>query len=127
MNKKDFTILLIDDDEMVLKSLEMTFISNGFKILTANDGNTGLIIALDKKPDLIITDIEMKETDGMVLFDKVREQGQWGKKVPIILLTNFEASQMIIKHIVNNQPAIHLFKSKVSPRQILEKTIELLS
>lgn len=126
MERQGLKVLLIDDDEMILKSLEDIFVLNGFKIITATDGNVGLVEALEEKPDLIITDIEMKETDGMVLFDKIRESGQWGKNVPIILLTNFEANEKILKHISVNQPAIHLFKSEVDPKYILQKSIELL-
>lgn len=126
MDKKDIKILLVDDDEMILKSLETIFIANGFEVITANDGDIGLVKAIDQKPNLIITDLEMKETDGIILFDKIRLSGLWGREVPIILLTNFDVDAEILKHISNNQPAIHLSKSMINPKQILDKALELL-
>jgi len=127
METHNIKILLIDDDEMILKSLTSVFTKEGFGVITANDGDTGLVEALNKKPDLIITDIEMKKMDGMVMLKKIRKSGQWGEKVPVILLTNFDSNDRILKGIVDDQPSLYLLKSKISPSRILEKTKELLN
>lgn len=126
METHNIKILLIDDDEMILKSLSSVFVKEGFGVITANDGDTGLAEALNKKPNLIITDIEMKKMDGMVMLKKIRKSGPWGEKVPVILLTNFDSDDRILKGIVDDQPSLYLLKSKISPSKILEKTKELL-
>lgn len=126
MENKSTKILLIDDDEIILNSLSTLFRSEGFEVITADGGNIGLIEALNNEPDLIITDIEMKDIDGMVLLKEVRKQGKWGEKVPVILLTNFDTDERILKGVVHDQPSLYLLKSKVNPRQILEKAKELL-
>jgi len=126
MNTQSIKILIIDDDEMILKSLSPIFASEGFEVLTANDGDDGLVQALNKEPDLVITDIEMKKVDGMVVLNEIRKSGPWGQKVPVILLTNFDADDRIMRGIVDDKPSWYLLKPKVNPKIILEKVKELL-
>ncbi|MFA6515147.1 MAG: response regulator [Candidatus Paceibacterota bacterium] len=126
MDLRNKKILLIDDDDMILKSLRAVFTPDGFDVITANNGNTGLVEALNQEPDLIITDIEMKDVDGIVILDEIRKSGPWGEKVPIILLTNFDTNERVLKGIVDNHPSLYLLKSKVNPKQILVKVKELL-
>ncbi len=120
-------ILIIDDDEMILQSLASVFTKDGFEVITANDGDKGLEEALNKEPDAIITDIEMKNVSGMVVLGEVRKSGEWGKNVPIVLLTNFDADDKIMKGIVEDQPSFYLLKSKVDPNKVLVKIKELFT
>ena len=53
------TILVVEDGREVLDVLERTLRENGFNVLTATDGETGLQLALDVRPDLIVLDIEI--------------------------------------------------------------------
>ena len=126
MGKRNIKILFIDDDEMILKSLSTVFISDGFEVITANDGETGLMEALSEEPNLIITDIEMKNVNGMMVLEEIRKSGKWGEEVPTILLTNYDTNDKILKGIVQNHPSLYLLKSKVDPKKVLEKTKELL-
>lgn len=119
-------ILIIDDDEMILQSLSTTLLKEGFEVLNANDGDAGLVEALNKEPDLIITDIEMKKVSGMEVLKEIRKYGDWGAKVPIIILTNYDANEEIMKGIVADSPSLYILKSKVNPTIILEKVKELL-
>lgn len=127
METKKVKVLLIDDDEMLLKSLLPVFEKNGFEVLTATDGDAGLLEALNNEPEIVITDIEMKNVDGMEVLKEIRKTGEWGEKVPVILLTNYDANDRIIEGIVHDRPSLYLLKSKVDPKTVLEKVQELLS
>lgn len=127
MNPKENKILIIDDDEMILKSLSTVFLNEGFEVLTAKDGNEGLVQALNKEPNLIITDVEMDKADGMSVLHEIRKAGAWGDKVPVVILTNFDASDEVMKGIVADRPSLFLLKSKVNPVEILERVKDLLS
>ncbi len=127
MNQKDIKILLIDDDAMILKSLITVFSAEGFQMLTARDGNEGLVLALNQEPHLVITDVEMEKADGMSVLKEIRKAGPWGEKVPVVILTNFDANDEVMKGIVEDKPSLFLLKSKVNPVEILEKVKELLS
>lgn len=78
------TILIVEDDEVLLKSLQDAFEHNGFDVLTAMDGEGGLQIAEINPPDSIILDVMLPRTDG---FDVCRTLRKRGVTIPIIMLT----------------------------------------
>ncbi len=126
MNTKDIKVLIIDDDEIMLKSLKDTLINNHFHVLTSLDGDKGLVEALNKEPDLIITDLEMKNVDGIEVLKTIRDDQTWGKNVPIMILTNHEMSDVIKNAIAPYSPSLYIEKSKVSLENIIEQIKTLL-
>ncbi|OGU42088.1 MAG: DNA-binding response regulator [Ignavibacteria bacterium RIFOXYB2_FULL_35_12] len=78
------TILIVEDDEVMLKSLQDAFEHNGFDVLTAMDGESGLQIAEINSPDSIILDVMLPRTDG---FNVCRTLRKRGVTIPIIMLT----------------------------------------
>ena len=92
MKKK--RILIVEDENNLLKVLKEKFVSEGYEVLGAGDGATGLQHALTEKPDLILLDIVMPIMDGMTMLKKLRAD-DWGKDVPIILLTNLNSADKV--------------------------------
>jgi DNA-binding response OmpR family regulator len=78
------TILIIEDDAAMLRGLKDNFEFKGYHVLTAADGEEGLNMALDKKPDLIILDIMLPKINGYEICRHVREENL---DMPIIMLT----------------------------------------
>jgi CheY-like chemotaxis protein len=68
------TILVVDDEEMVLTMAEMVLKSRGYRVLTANSGEKGLQVLNDTRSliDLLITDMVMPKMNGRELIEKVR-------------------------------------------------------
>ena len=60
------TILIIDDEKLILGFLEIRLMDEGFKVLTAIDGEEGINLFNDNQVDLVITDIIMPKKDGFV-------------------------------------------------------------
>jgi DNA-binding response OmpR family regulator len=85
--KKKKTILIVEDEQPLIKALNKKMLDSGFDTLQAEDGLTGLKLALEKKPDLILLDIIMPKLDGMSLLQKLRKDSR-GKKIPVIILSN---------------------------------------
>jgi DNA-binding response OmpR family regulator len=119
-------ILVIDDDEAIRGSLKDALLVAGFEVITANDGTQGLTIALNERPDLIVTDIKMPGLDGMDLLKELRKSGDWGKEVPVILLTNFDTDEKVMKGIVEDEPSFYFMKSKTDLSVIIDKIKEKL-
>lgn len=92
-NKK--TILIAEDEDVMLRALSKKFTSECFNVLEAKDGEEALSIALDKKPDLIILDIIMPKMDGIDVMKKIRGSRRWGSEVPIIMLTNLSDADSV--------------------------------
>lgn len=85
----DKTILVIEDEEPMLNALAKKFENVGFKVLTGHDGEDGLDKAVSSRPDIMMVDIIMPKLDGISLVKRIRtEAGDWGKNVPIVMLTN---------------------------------------
>jgi diguanylate cyclase (GGDEF)-like protein len=83
MKKK---ILLIEDSQLQLKSIELTLSRLGHEVLTATNAIDGIEIAYQTFPDLIISDIIMPEINGYQLC-RLLKNDDLLKKIPVILLT----------------------------------------
>jgi len=88
-------ILIIEDEQTLLKALESKLSKEKYEILKAIDGKEGAEMALKEHPDLILLDIIMPVVDGMKVLEKLRKD-EWGKKVPVIMiLTNLDEEKTI--------------------------------
>lgn len=76
-------ILIVDDEKPIVDILKFNLQKEGFETIEAYDGQTGLTLALEKNPDLILLDVMLPEMDGFTVCREVRQKSQ----VPIILLT----------------------------------------
>ena len=84
MRKK---ILLIDDDEDLLRSFQVILESSGFDVMTSNEGKNGLLLLKNDKPDLLILDVMMStKLEGYDMLRVIKNDPEY-KKMPIILLT----------------------------------------
>jgi two-component system KDP operon response regulator KdpE len=77
------TVLLIDDDKTLLELLSGHLNTAGYQCLTARDGPTGLRLAAETRPDLVVLDVMMPGMDGWEVCRRLREKSS----VPIIMLT----------------------------------------
>ena len=66
------TILVVDDDLLVLAALRDLLESEGYAVLTASSGRTGLKLYQERDPDLVVTDILMPEMDGIETINEIR-------------------------------------------------------
>lgn len=127
MSNQPKKILIVEDEIPLREALVDKLTREGFDALEAKNGEEGLQAALKEKPDLILLDIIMPVMDGMTMMKKLRED-EWGKKVPIILLTNLSATEeRIVKGIVENEPAYYLVKSDWKIGDVVKKVKERLA
>lgn len=127
-NKKILVIETVEDDTVLLEALHDRFTHEGFKVLAAKNGEEGLAVALAELPDLIVLDILMPKMDGLEMMQKLRQTNEWGKKVPIILLTNLSPDdEKINKAITENEPAYFIVKSNLKIADLVEKVKERIS
>jgi len=92
------SVLIVDDEESLVNVLTKKFTEEGIEVLTALNGREGLEVALEKHPNVILLDIMMPEMDG---FDVMRhlQEDEWGKNVPVILLTNSSSIETVAKAV----------------------------
>jgi two-component system, OmpR family, response regulator MprA len=76
-------VLIIEDDEAILRLLRRGLAYEGYQVDTALDGHSGLILARDVHPDLVILDWMLPGMDGLEVCRRLRTGGN----VPILMLT----------------------------------------
>ena len=77
-------ILIVDDEPSIQDLLVFNLEKEGYKTITANDGEEAVEMALTKKPDLILLDVMLPKSDGLTVCKKIR---QTLTKTPIIMLS----------------------------------------
>ncbi|GAB1420740.1 response regulator [Anaerolineales bacterium] len=86
-------ILVIEDDELILKQVAYILQKAGHQTFIANDGDEGLHIAMDQIPDLIVTDIMMPRMDGYRIIKALRSHPETCH-IPIIFLTALSSREV---------------------------------
>jgi DNA-binding response OmpR family regulator len=89
-------ILIVDDNPHVLKLLRISLEKAGYEVHSAENGDQGLEITQKVKPDLIVSDVMMPETDGIEFCWMVRENSEI-PMVPFIFLTSLSDKEMEIR------------------------------
>ena len=87
-------ILIVEDEDSILKGLCDVFVFNGYEVDTATTGSEGLKKSLSGNYHLLILDVMLPEVDGFTICNKVREQD---RSQPIIMLTAKGDEEDIIK------------------------------
>ena len=80
------TVLLVEDDPVILRLLEVNFELEGYGVLLAHDGAEGIALARSEQPDLIISDIMMPNVSGIELVETLKGDAATAD-IPIILLS----------------------------------------
>ncbi|HIW56561.1 MAG TPA: response regulator transcription factor [Firmicutes bacterium] len=83
MNNSELTVLVVDDDKEITKSIGIFLSSEGYRVLEASNGLEAVDIAMNETVHLMLLDIMMPELDGISALLKIRET----KNIPIILIS----------------------------------------
>lgn len=81
-------ILIIEDNRDSRDILSKLLRMSGYDVISASDGETGLDMAANQKPDLIITDINMPRMDGIEFVKRIRTDTALGE-TPVLVVTAF--------------------------------------
>lgn len=120
------TLLLIEDDKMLLNMYQKLFANHNYNIIAAEDGKNGLKKALEEHPDLILLDLKLPKMDGMTVLKNLRSDG-WGRDAKVIILTNIDPNDITLKGVVEDYPTYYLLKATTRFEEVLEKVREVLS
>jgi len=79
-------ILVVEDDQCVRESLAELLELEGYKVLTAPDGDLGLELLWEHSPSLVILDLDLPKIDG-IEFKKIMDSNVGRKKTPVLVFT----------------------------------------
>lgn len=89
MRRKKIRVLVVDDDEDTLVVYDKTLSDAGYEVIMARNGKESVETAKKEKPDVIIMDIMMPETDGIGSILKLKGDNST-RSIPIIVATSVE-------------------------------------
>jgi len=119
------TILFVEDEFTLQKTLGEVLTKEGYQVISALDGEIGLRMAKEKKPDLILLDLILPKMNGFEVLKKIKEDGEI-KDIPIIVLTNLEGMEDIQKALELGA-ATYLVKANYGLEEVLEKIKKTIS
>ena len=79
-------ILFVDDEPDQVLLIQTRLEHHGFEVITAEDGETGLRLAVEQKPDLVIVDLLIPRLDGLEICRRLK-QDPTTEKIPVALFT----------------------------------------
>ena len=94
MSKNEITVLLVEDEVTLAMIIKDTLEESGFTIHTAGDGEEGLHLFFELRPDVLVADVMMPKMDG---FEMVRRIRQTDKQTPVLFLTARSAINDVVK------------------------------
>lgn len=118
-------ILLAEDNEAEAKALTGQLSISGCNVISEKNGSNALLKALSEHPDLIILDIMLPGMDGLTILENIRKD-DWGKKVPVFMLTNLDTDDAILKRVLALEPKYYFVKQKVELNEIVAKIKECI-
>jgi DNA-binding response OmpR family regulator len=116
--EKGSSILIVEDDPVLLHMYTEKFTFEGFSVITAKDGDEAFKQALSQNINVILLDIMLPRVSGTDFLEKFRAEPK-GKTIPVIALTNLaedEEKQRAIKLGVE----VYLVKAMQTPEQVVE-------
>ena len=118
-------ILIVEDEIAYVQLLKDLLTRHGYTVIDANDGKKGLALAKSAHPDLILLDVRMPVMDGMSMLKELRKD-LYGKSVNVIVLTNLEPNDEMIKESIQGYPSYYFVKSDIKLIDLFSRIEELL-
>ena len=115
-------ILFIEDEFSLQKTLGEFLRKNGYEVISALDGETGLRVAKEKLPDLILLDLILPRKHGLDVLKDLKNDKKT-KDIPVIILTNLESLEGVQKAIELGATT-YLVKANYSLEEVVEKIKE---
>jgi DNA-binding response OmpR family regulator len=118
------TILFIEDEPALQKTLGDTLRQGGYNVISALDGKSGLDLAKSKKPDLILLDLVLPRLNGFDVLRSLKSDIST-KNIPVIILTNLENIEDVDKAVELGAKA-YLVKTQYSLQEVFKKIKDAL-
>ena len=123
MNQK--LICIVDDNDDIREIYRMKFASEGLETVTASDGAEGMKVIREKRPAVILLDIQMPVMDGIAVLRELKADPELSE-IPVIILSNVDSDDMFRTVTDLGAAEYYLIKSLVDPQRVIDVTMEAL-
>ena len=117
-------IAIVEDEAAIRRMYALKLRFSRFEICEAADGEEGLVIIEQEKPDLILLDLRMPKMAGDEMLRELRAHS-WGESIPVIILTNISKDEAprTLWHLGISD---FIIKANSTPQKVLEKVQHIL-
>ena len=115
-------ILLIEDEEIMIDLLQKKLTQEGYKISVAKNGEEGLKVMKEVKPDLILLDIIMPKMGGFEVMEEMNK-GEELKKIPVIVISN-SGQPVELDRAQKLGAKDWLIKTEFDPQEVIDKVVK---
>ncbi len=111
-------VAIIEDDQAISQMYRLKFEAEGYVVETAENGQVGLQLAENMKPDIILLDLMMPIMTGDKMLAALRKT-PWGKNIKVVILTNM-GEQELPPEVKNLGVSAVILKADMTPRQVAD-------
>ena len=122
-NSSKIKILLVEDDSFLLSMYNAKFETENFEVVTAEDGEKAVKLALKELPDIILLDVMLPRMDGFEVLKTLKAEKDT-RGIPVILLTNLSQKERV-KEGLSMGADDYLIKAHFMPSEVVEKIKKL--
>jgi two-component system, OmpR family, alkaline phosphatase synthesis response regulator PhoP len=112
-------ILFIEDESALQETFGALLTGEGYEVIRALDGQSGLRLAKSEKPNLILLDLILPKMNGFEVLEGIKKDDE-AKDIPVIILTNLESAGDVQKAIEFGAKD-YLVKANYKMKEVLEK------
>jgi DNA-binding response OmpR family regulator len=111
-------IAIVEDDTAISQMYRIKFEAEEYEVETAENGEIGLELVKDMRPDIVLLDLMMPEMTGEEMLIEMRKH-DWGKRTKVIILTNM-GEQEAPDTLKDLGVTRFIVKADMTPRQVAE-------
>lgn len=117
-------ILLIEDDKFLRELMNKKLLTLGFDVVSAADGESGLVMIKETKPDVVLLDLILPGINGFEVLEKAKQDPEIAA-IPIVILSNLGQGEDIEKGLALGAKDF-LVKAHFTPQEIVNKLKSIL-
>jgi DNA-binding response OmpR family regulator len=117
-------ILIVEDDPYVQRMYKRMFSRKNYELIIAANGESGITLAKEKKPDLVLLDIMLPGINGLEVLEKLKSDSET-EKIPVLMLTNL-GDEAIIEKSKSLGANFYMVKADFSPDEVMNEVDKYL-
>jgi len=112
-------LLIIEDDPLIVKIYSTRLKADGYDVYSAENGEDGIVLIREKKPDVIVLDVMMPRVDGFGVLEAIASQEDT-KNIPVLVYSNLASEEEIARAKAMGAREF-VVKADISPTEMVTK------
>ena len=118
-----YTVLVVEDNEVDRKIIIKTLESLGCQVMTAENGSEGYVKAVSHHPDIILSDCQMPYIDGVEMCRQIKEE-ETTQQIPVVFLTGVDSPRNVVDCF--SLEAESFMCKPINPKELTEQITQIL-